>query len=64
LPSAVICWLLVSWLCSGLVTHPVGSPMSHSTKAGAGRGPSARFRSAGAGAVLPVMCCHRAMAGP
>ena len=64
LPSAVICWLLVSSLCWGSVTHPWGSPMSHSTKAGASRGPSAWFRRAGAGACRPVMCCQRAMAGP
>lgn len=60
LPRAVICWFWVSSLVS--VTHPVGRPMSHSTNAAAGRGPSASFRSAGAGAVCPVTCSHRVMA--
>lgn len=48
MPSAVICWFCVSSSLSA--THPVGRPMSHSTNAGAGRGPSASFRRAGAGA--------------
>lgn len=32
-------------------------------ESGAGRGPFASFKSAGAGAGLPVMCSHRAIAG-
>jgi hypothetical protein len=51
LPSAVICWLLVSSLCLGSVPPPSGSPMNHSTMAGAGRGSSTSIWSAAAGVV-------------